>query len=179
MQWRYLYHFIIIIIVWLLQVSFISALPSPLNHLNLVLVSILILLLFDDLSLLHFWATTAVFLLALNSRLPLAILLPAWWLVILASYAVLNQFLTNRSLYSFLILVLGGTFFLELFILVGSHLYKIFTGLAIHPSLDKAYGIDLLSSMLLNAVAMLASFYIFSAINAKLKPFLLLKRKSQ
>jgi hypothetical protein len=177
MYWRYLYHSLIIIFVWLMQVSFISVLPSPLNHLNLALVSILILLLFDDLNLLFFWTILSSYLLAMSSRLPLGVLLPAWWLVAISCYAILNQFLTNRSLYSLLLLVLGGTVSLEIFTLIGSYIYKLFTGLSIYSALDLQLLTDLSHAIVLNSIAMLTLFYFMSAINSKLKPFLLLKRK--
>lgn len=179
MYWRYLYYSLLIIILWLVQVSFISILPSPFNHLDLILISILVLLLFDDLNLLFFWTTFAVFLLALSSRLPLGILLPTWWLVVMICYAVLHQFLTNRSLYSLLLLVIGGTFFLEAFIFVGSHIYRVFTGVVIYSAISNLFFVDLLYSIALNSFAMLALFYFMSTINSKLKPFLLLKRKSR
>lgn len=177
MYWRFLYHSLIISFVWLTQVSFISILPSPLNHLNLALVTILILLLFDDLNLLFFWTILSSYLLALSSRLPLGVLLPAWWLVALSCYAILNQFLTNRSLYSLLLLALGGTVSLEIFTLIGSYIYKLFTGIAIYAPIDAALLYNLMHALILNSIAMLTLFYFMSAINAKLKPFLLLKRK--
>lgn len=178
MSWRYLFYAFIITLTWLLQTGFISAMPTPFNHLNLSLVILLILLLFDDLNLLYFWTILSSLLLSLGSRLPLAVILISWWLVVVICYSILYQFLTNRSLYSLLLLVFGGTIFLESFILVGLHIHKLFTGIILFQPLNQEYFASLAYSVILNAAAMLTLFYFMNGINSKLKPFLLLKRKS-
>ncbi len=177
MYWRYIYHTIAITFIWLTQASFISAMPEPFNHLNLSLVALLILLLFDDLNLLFFWTMLLSFLMSLNSTIPLTLLLISWWLVILIAYLILYQFLTNRSLYSLVILVIGSTVLLEFFILIGAYFSKIFTGLILYEPINSIFFANLFFSITLNALAMLALFSFMGAINTKLKPFLLLKRK--
>lgn len=151
--------------------------PYPLNYLNLNLVIILFLLLFDDLALLYYWTILSSFLLSLSSSLPLPIMLASWFLTILACYATLYQFLTNRSLYSLLLLTSLGTIILELCIIIGAYANEIFTGINLHSSAGNHFA-SLAYSIALNMAAMAVLFYFVHSINSKLKPFLLLKRRN-
>jgi hypothetical protein len=177
MLWRYAYHALLVFTVWIIQTGLISAAPGILASLNLGLVSLLLLLLFDDLDLLFFWGLGLGWLFSLSSSLPFGLLLIAWWLLAGLAYLVINKFLTNRSLYSLIIITLASTIFLELFITLGLRFLAFMGGKKLFLNFTGSYFFDLFESAMLNAGAMLLAFYLLTSLNNKLKPFLILKRQ--
>lgn len=177
MNWRYIYHILLIFAIWLIQIGLISALPYPFNRFNLALVSLFFLLLFDDLALVSYWSLGLGTLLSFTSHLPFGILLISLWVTVLIGYVILYQILTNRSMWALLLLVLIGTVTSELIISLLSWTCNLFLNQS-HLAYSGNDSFQMLGiSILLNTIAMLAMFSIISAINPKLKPFLLIKKR--
>lgn len=98
------------------QISFISGLPAPFSHLNLVLVILIFILGFADFNLAVWWSLALGFILEVFFFLPFGAYLVSLILTIVVANFLLDYFFTNRSLYSFLALTALATLAYELII---------------------------------------------------------------
>jgi hypothetical protein len=177
MNWRLVKLTSLVIVLSLIQIGFISSMPAPFNLINLVLVVLLFLLLFDDLELLFSWLLLSGFCLALVDNLPFGFGLIALWVAVLASYFLLHHVLTNRSLYSLALLVIFANFLDQLLLRFLLWIFKLFTGEILYPIFDWQYFKNFLTGTLLNIVTMVSLFYLMHFLNPRLKPFLMLKKR--
>jgi hypothetical protein len=168
-------HIFGVILIFLAQV-FISGLPNDFNSANLVLVSLIFYLVFDDIKSVMYWLIGSGLLLESVSYMPFGAVLFSMCISIVTAYAILNSWLTNRSLYSLILLTWGVTIVNNLVL----WFYSLFFGLVS----DQAFIMDqslilerLLWSLGLNALLMIVIFYILNFINPRLKPFFLIHRR--
>jgi cell shape-determining protein MreD len=95
---------LLVIATVILQVSFLTTWPSPINGLNLVLSLVIFLVIIMDQKSALVWALVGGFLLELFSGLPFGATSISLLLTVLLTDFLFKNFFTNRSLYSLLIL---------------------------------------------------------------------------
>lgn len=173
---RWLAYAVFFSLVAIFHSSFISALPPFFSAINLSLILLLFVLLFIDLNtalitsvLLGFWLDISTFsFFGLNSF--------SLFISILAVNFLLTNWLTNRSLYSFLALSVIGTivynflFYLLLFFWqngVGDNTFFLFSA---------SFWISLLRQMMWSAAFMIVFFNLANSLSKSLKPFFLEKK---
>ena len=106
----------LIVLLALVQISFINSLPKVASSLNLILIILIFLLILTNFKLALIWAVSLGYLLDLFSFYPFGIYLVSLSLTIVIAHFLLTNFFTNRSLYSFLALVAIATINYEIFI---------------------------------------------------------------
>lgn len=158
-----------------LQLSFISGLPGPFSNLNLVLVVLVFILGFASFNSAVWWSVGAGFMLEFFSFLPFGAHLFSLGLTIIIANFLLNYFFTNRSLYSFLILIVLATLAYELIInlisLIFTEANQHFFGSSIN------FWALTLEQILLNLLLTVIIYYLVHFIGKNLRPVFLIKSK--
>jgi hypothetical protein len=160
--------------IFLVQI-FISALPGNFNSANLILISLIFFLIFNDILAVTYWIVGLGMLMEVVSYLPFGAAIFSLAITIVLTYVILNSWLTNRSLYSLLILTWVATVINNILLWSYGGLFAMLN--------DQGFILDqklvvsrLLWSLGLNSAMMIVLFYVLNIINPRLKPFLLLKR---
>ena len=89
-----------------MQVGFIDSLPGAMSNFDLVILFLLVLLMIYDVSLAFYFGLLIGYLLDISSFSGFGLHMFSLQLVLAVSFLLLSRVLTNRSLYSFLMLVL-------------------------------------------------------------------------
>lgn len=173
---QYLFLFIIAIALALLQFSLVSSLAFPWNNLNLVFLAIIFTFLAVGSCQAFFLAISAACFLDIWSFYPFGLFIFSLLLSTLIVYLILENFLTNRSLYSFLLLTLLG-------LILESFLYHIFL-LVFDWSVSfnsffltsASFWQSLLWSLLLNLLILALFFNLLALASRRLQPFFLKRR---
>ncbi len=156
----------------IIQISFISALPSWFSNINIVLVTLIIILVFGNFRTALLWAVIVgalwdMFLFSLFGLNIFALLIS----ISLANF-LLENFLTNRSLYTFLALTMFTSLLYELSIFLVTFL---FSGYFISLKLPSNFWINELSKIAVNMILAFALFYIISFFSKRFKPMFLIR----
>lgn len=162
---------IIALAAW--QISFISGLAGPAGNLNLILVILIFILGFLGFNLAAWWAVGLALALEIFSFLPFGSQLVGLSLTLLIANVLLNHFFTNRSLYSFLALVLISTIIYKLIISLFFLFFAEISG-GNGPSLNYFWQ-SLYEQLALNLVFTLLIFYLIYFLGKNLKPVFLVK----
>jgi rod shape-determining protein MreD len=165
---------IFIMLLFSLQISLINGLPEAF-HFNLIMASLIIILLIFGKDEAIWCSIGSGFLLDLysfNSFGTFIVVLP---LLVYLANVLLVKFFTNRSLYSFLALILFGTIFYDFFVWISSVLrVAIFNQNFVIgiPDINSIF-----VSLITNSIFAIASFYAINFISDRLKPVFLIKGK--
>jgi len=106
---KIIFNSIFIILLTILQLSLINNLPHPLNHFNLILVTLIFICVILSYRLSLIWLLAAGFILDLFSVNPFGLYLLSLFVAILVIHFLFKQFFTNKSIYTVLTLGLIGT----------------------------------------------------------------------
>ncbi len=156
--------------------SFISALPPFFSAINLSLIVLFFVLLFADLNtalitslLLGFWLDIIVFSwFGLNSL--------SLFITIYIVYILLTNWLTNRSLYSFLALSLIGTGIYNLLLNILLFFWRGKQEGAPFFIISSSFWTTMLWQMIWSAIFIILFFNLANSLSKKLKPFFLEKK---
>lgn len=172
---QYLFLTILALVLVILQFSLISALPYPFYNINLLASSLILAFLITSKEKTWFLSLVMGFLLDIFSFHVFGSSVFSLFLSAVIIYFILENILTNRSLYSFLLLVLIG-------IIMETILYQLFLFLFDLSSqglkiffLKIAFWESLAWSVFAGLITVLISFHFLVALNRKLKPFFLNK----
>lgn len=116
---KILINFITLIVLGIIQVSFLSTWLFPINSLNLILSLVIFVTVIISFNKGLWWAFGLGIFLQLYSSLPFGLETLSLIFVVFAVNFLFTNIFTNRSLYSLLILGLIGTICYNLFIIVG------------------------------------------------------------
>lgn len=105
------WHILFIALIGIVQISFLSTWPQPISLLNLALSVIIFVTVMIRYSLGLWWAFGLGMMLELYSGLPFGFTVISTLLSVIFVYALFQNFFTNRSLYSLIILTFLGTSF--------------------------------------------------------------------
>lgn len=160
-----------------IQFSFISGLPAWFNSLNIILIALIFVLSLYGIDTAFWWAIGAGFFMDIFSFSPYGIYLAGLCLATIAAYFLLNNFFTNRSLYSFLALTFMTTILYELVLNFLDFLIKSFFADNVYFFMKKAFWLGLVSQIALNLIFVIIIFYFINLTSNKLKPAFLVKKK--
>lgn len=160
--------FIVFLVIW--QRSFIVALPGWLKYLNTPLVVLIFILVLSGAVSAGWWAAGVGAVMDIYSFTPFGVFTLVFLLTIIGSNFLFQRFLTNRSLYSFLVLILFATFFYEFLLGVSDHLI---ISLGSNPGIfifNKGFWSALGRQIMTNAGATFLIFYLFNFISNRFRP---------
>ncbi|OGF26625.1 hypothetical protein A2477_04840 [Candidatus Falkowbacteria bacterium RIFOXYC2_FULL_47_12] len=169
---------IISLLLFFLQVSFFSAPPALAAGFNVLLVYSILVLLLVDVRLSLAYALFFGILTDLYSLYPFGIFIASFCIAVVISHIFLQQFFTNKSVYSFIALMaLATVCFLSLqaALVWGAHFF-IFNALYA-PVWTAAFARALLWQTLGNTIIAAVSFYAIDYFSKKLKPFLIQRQQ--
>ena len=175
MYLKILFNGILIFLLFAIQVAFIPILPGWLGSLNLVLVVLVFILMFGSFNLAMPWALALGFLYDTVSFSIFGLHLLSIGLAVLATNFLLNNFLTNRSLYSVAALTTFITFIYSIFIFLGGFL----DGLLKQQTdfgLSKYYLMGIFEQLILNLIVTVIIFYSLNYLGRRFKPVFLSRR---
>jgi len=171
---KYIFLFISGACLALIQFSFISAWSSPWNSLNLVVVALVVSFLVFNKNEVLWLAFTSGTLLDVFAFHPFGAALLSLFLTAVALYLILENILTNRSLYSFLLLTLIGV---VLEALSYNLLLLIFdwsvSGGGRFFLLAPSFWQNMLNNILISLFLMIIFFNLSVLVNRRLQPFFL------
>lgn len=169
-------NFFLILLFAMVQISFIAGLPAGLNNFNLVLVVLVFILILTDLNLAAWWAIGLGFFLDIFSFSAFGINLLCLSATAVIAYFLLNNFFTNRSLYSIAALVSLSTVFHEVFLALSLFLENFFLKLDANSVFNAAFWSSKLSQLILNLIFSFVLFYLINFVSRKFKPAFLTKK---
>jgi len=162
------------LILVFIQEGFLTGLPFGLASLNLTLIVLVFILVFTDLEAAFYWAIGLGFILDLFTFYPFGVHLLSYGLTLLATFLLLEKFVTNRSLYSFLALITAASVFYQVFIVLISSLINLFS-----TSAGMDFGINYWMfagrELVFNLAAAIAIYYFQNFLSNRLKPVFLQK----
>lgn len=165
------------VILALVQFSFISALPFGLDNFNFALVVLIIILMVSSFRASLWWAIGLGFLLDVYSFLPFGVYLICFFLTILAANFLLSNFFTDRSLYSFIALIFLSSVCFNLLFYAFVYFLGIFGEEPAIVIFGKEFWENLAWQIFLNISAVFLLFYITSFVSKRLKPVFLERKK--
>jgi len=172
--WQITILVLIMSILAILQFSFISALPDPFRQCNLVLIILTFILFFLDFRVALLAALISGFWLDIMSFNFFGFHLLIFFVVLLLAQSILKNWLTNRSFYTLLSLMLGITVF-----------YNLLSAITLYLASDYHYTFFLLQSSFWTTLlyqgmwslfASLILFNLAALLSRRIKPFFLEKK---
>jgi hypothetical protein len=177
MYFRLFFKLIFVIILAIVQISFVSGLPVWAGELNLIIVFLIFSLEFGGNKKTIWWFLLIGLLFDLYIPFFFGFFTVLWPLVFLFSRFLSTSFFTNQSLYSFL----GLAFFTAIFyyFLFNSLFYLagLFSGSRADLFfLSKNFWIHFGAGIIANLLAVLLVFYLANLISDRLKPVFIIKK---
>lgn len=177
MYGRIIINLIIVVGLSIMQLSLIKALPGWLSFINLIIISLIFRLSLTNLKNAIIWAIGFGALIDLYTFFPFGFFLLNYVVIVILTYFLLNNFFTNRSLYSYLTLTL---FALVSHTIIKYCLYIInnfFIGNKFFYGIYETFWLNEIKGIIVNLVLVLIIFNIVNIISQKFKPVLLIKAK--
>lgn len=172
---KILLNLLAVLILGIIQVSFLTTWPPPINALNLILSLVIFLGVIVDYRRSLVLAFAGGLFLDLFSFNTFGLVTLAMILVAITVNFLFNEIFTNRSLYSLLILGSTGILIYNILITVGNF-FAHFFGFGLAVSLDWIYFSGLAWQLFLNVLILTIIFFIFHFSTGRLKANFLLSR---
>ena len=177
MYFRIFFKVILIIVLAILQVSFVSALPIYLRELNLVIVFLIFSLEWSGGYRTAWWFLLLGLIFDLYFSLHFGFFIIFWPLIFLLTLFLAKNFFTNRSLYSFFGLTFFATTFYYFIYNAAFYLAGFFSGN--HGTLFllvKNFWFRFADGLILNLIAVFILFYLTNMLSDRLKPVFIIKK---
>jgi len=158
----------------LVQFSFISAIPDPFRECNLVLIVLTFTIFFLDLRVALIAAMISGLLLDLMSFYFFGFHIFLFFISLLLAQSILKNWLTNRSFYTLLALMLSITIFYNLF--GAAILYLINSNRAVFFLFESRFWVTLAYQCAWSFLAALILFNLAALVSKRIKPFFLEKK---
>lgn len=166
--------FFIISFLTILQFSFISALPDPFRQFNLALIVLTFILFFLDLKIALISALIFGFWLDVLSFYFFGFYLLIFFITLLLAQWILKNWLTNRSFYTLIALMVGLTIFYNIFFAL--ILYLVSADYNTFFLVQSRFWITLAYQSAWSFLAALVLFNLATLVSRRIKPFFLEKR---
>ncbi|MCK4540328.1 hypothetical protein KAU09_04200 [Candidatus Parcubacteria bacterium] len=164
-------------LITLIQIGFVGALPVWFSEFNLVLLILVFFLGFNKLKTALFWGAGMGIVYDLYSFAPSGAYTISMVITIFLAYFLMENFLTNRSLYSFLVLASFTFFCFEFF----SYAIINISSLALNREFlfifNKSFFLHKMYGLFLNLFLMSIFLYLFNFFSFRFKPVFLKKKK--
>jgi rod shape-determining protein MreD len=177
MYLKIIINILLILILAVIQFSFISGLPVGLENLNLVLVVLIFILSLYSLESALWQAAGMGLILDIFSFLPFGVFLISLFLSCLAANFLLVNFFTNRSFYSFLALAAITSFFYGFIFNLINYFFQLDFSEKIFFIFNSSFWKELAYQTAFNLIAVIIIFYMVNFLSKKLKPAFLEKHK--
>ena len=176
---KYLKNFFAIVLGWSLvifQLGFINGLPHWLGEMNLIVVILIFILSIKGEKTVLWWSVLTGVLLDIFSFTPFGFNVINLSLIVIFSYFLLERFFTNRSLYSFLALILFASCCYRLLEAGVVYLIGFISSNELIFYLDKDFWFRQAGGVGVDLIITVIIFYLLSLFSHALKPMFLLKR---
>jgi len=176
MYYRIVINSILLLFLVIGQISFVSGLPLGLANLNLIIVCLIFILSFGGLDRALWSALTLGFLLDVFSFSYFGLYIVCLALTVLVVHFLLNNFFTNRSLYSVLALVALATLVYEICLFASDYIISLFNNIDLLVG-SGDFWLGQLIQLGLNCFLAILLFYAFHFLSRRLSPAFLFKSK--
>jgi len=167
----------LILILFIIQFSFISGLPGIMSRINFVIIILIFILVLFNLKLALLWSLGLGILFGFFSFLPFGSHLFCLLISVVFSNFLFKNFFTNRSLYSFLLLTFFISIFYNVLMIILLLIYNFF-GNYMLLKINMYFFENKFYELILNFIVVIILFYIINFFSKKLKPaFLIYSRK--
>ncbi len=172
---------ILILFLVIIQIAFVSGLPSWFSNINVVLVVLIMILGFGSFKNALLGSVIVGFLWDMFSFSFFGLNIFALTASILLVNFLLENFLTNRSLYTFLALTLSASLLYEFIVSILAILFAVFFNqfsLAeyfLSSNFSSNFWLDELSKIIVNMALVFVLFYLVSFFSKKFKPMFLIR----
>jgi cell shape-determining protein MreD len=167
---------ILVLLLFITQTAFLTALPSGLKAINLILIVLILMIGLLNFKTAQWWALALGLLLDLYSFLPFGFFTLSLVInVYLINWLIKNIF-TDRSLYSFLALITASLIIYELVIQLLIFSWSIISEVALPAAIDIIFWKSMLVIWGSNLITITIVFYMVSFLSAKLHPARLIRR---
>jgi cell shape-determining protein MreD len=168
---------LLILFLFIFQVSFISALPGYFSNINILLIFLVYLLMISNLTIALAYAIVLGALMDIFSFYFFGSYLSGFIFSIIIVNFLLINFFTNRSLYTFLALIISASILSFFFVAVVNNIFSVFSGDFL-ILFNKEFFISAMKQLILNSIFMILIFYLTNFLNNSFKPVFLMNRKS-
>ncbi len=167
----------LILILFIVQFSFISGLPGVMSRINFVIIILIFILVLFNLKLTLLWSLGLGLLFGFFSFLPFGSELFCLLMSVVFSNFLFKNFFTNRSLYSFLLLTFFMSVFYNILMIILLLIYNFFDNYIL-LKIDIYFWENKFYELMLDFIIVVMLFYIINFFSKKLKPaFLVYSRK--
>lgn len=168
MYFKIFFHFILALLVSLIQLTLIQPLFSWFGYFNLVLVALLFVLSLSGFNKAIIWAFVVGFVYGVYGFFPSPVFIIYFLLALIIVDFLLRNFFTDRSLYSFLALTLILVFIFNLFFYATLYIWHWYSLDLTFFLLSKGFWINFLKGMIYNFGLVFICFYFFNFISNRL-----------
>lgn len=175
MYGKIIFNIILIISLAILQLSFFNALPGWLSGFNAAIVAIIFILGLGSFGLAFWWAIGLGIFFDVYSFAPFGFYLFSLVGMVVVTNFLLVNFLTNRSLYSFLVLTIFAFSSYRIFLYILNYLFKFFGTNNLDLTVNMNFWFNELKSLSVDLFAVFVVFYLVNFMSKKLKPVFLIR----
>jgi rod shape-determining protein MreD len=166
-----------ILLVFIIQWSFINALPFYLDNLNFILIVLIFILGIAGIKNALIWAMGVGLLLDIYSFLPFGTYLVIFFIIIIFTNLLLNNLFTNRSLYSFVALTSFAIIIYEVILFAAYFFYSLMNENVIFPNYGFDFWLNELIKLSLNLCIVFIIYYFLTFFTKRLRPVFLTRKK--
>lgn len=177
MYYKIILNTFFILFVFVVQISFISALPWYFSMLNLGVISLVLILIYADFEIAIVWSISLGLLFDFYFFEPFGLYIFSFLCASLLIRFVFVGFITNQSLYSFLTLVVLALFLFQFFSQIFAYFLFFFNHEYLVVFFKSFFWEKILKQIFINFVFAFLIFQFFSFISDKFKPFFLIKKR--
>ena len=165
------------IVIFIFQLSFLNSLPLYFHYISAVLITIVFVLSIGGIRDAFWWVIFFGVLADLYSFSVFGVYIISYLTVLFVLNLLLNNFFTNRSLYSFFILTIIAILIFEILSYLLIYLFSFIFNSEFLFDINLYLFIQIIIKIFVNLVAVMLIYYILNFISKKLKPVFLFYRK--
>ncbi|PLX27445.1 rod shape-determining protein MreD [Candidatus Parcubacteria bacterium] len=167
--------FFLLLSLLVFQVSFISGLPAWVSNLNLILLVLILILGFSSYRRSLMWAMGIGLLFDMYHFTFFGVNTISLLLALYLTNFLLENLLTNRSLYTFIFLTIFASAIFQLNVIFLNLVFGFLKGYEAVYSFSNIFWLDELKKIIVNVVFIFFLFYVVSFFSKRFKPMFLVK----
>ncbi len=167
---------ILIFIFAIIQFGLISSLPGFLSQINLFVSALIFVLALFGYRTAFWWAFFFGIISDIMSFLPLGVYLAAFIVLLAGTNFLLNNFFTNRSLYSFLALAVFSMLIFKLITFFSSEMLYFWGFSGADLNFNRVFWLNEFTYVAVNLVFITLVFYAINFVSRRLKPAFLIRK---
>lgn len=175
MYGKIIFNALLITSLAILQLSFFNSLPGWFSGLNVSILVIVFILGLGTFNMSLWWAIGLGLFFDIYSFSPFGFYLFSLIAMVFVSNFLLINLLTNRSLYSFLVLTFIAFFVYKLFLYTLNYLFSLFGKNNLDLTVNFDFWANELKSLLVNLLIVFIAFYMVNFLSKRLKPVFLMR----